>query len=288
MELVLGTVQFGLRYGAAGRGEPVPELEVRQILRRAAELGVRLLDTAAAYGDIEERLSRLIGDLPLRVVSKFPPLASGIQPTGLASWMEAQWRCRLERLGDRLAAVLFHRADDLLGPSADGLWSALEDWRGRSGSGVAIGASVYRVAELRALQARFPIDIVQAPGNALDQSLTSLPAQEAPASLHVRSAFLQGLLLMSERAASHRVPAAASALTRWHQWCQRHDLEPLEAALSFVKAIPGATHCVVGVDRLEQLESIAAAWDRARPVAAPELATEDADVIDPRIWRTVG
>ena len=288
MELVLGTVQFGLRYGVAGRGEPVPEAEVAPILKRAVELGIRLLDTAAAYGDIELRLSRLIGDLPLQVVSKFPPMPADIQTTEIASWVDTEWRRRLERLEDRLAAVLVHRVDDLLGPSADALWSAVQAQHERRGRIVAFGASVYRVSELRALQARFPIDIVQAPGNAFDQSLSSLEAHEVPGWLHVRSAFLQGLLLMSEKVASEQIPAAATALNRWHRWCRQRQLEPLVAALSLVKAIPGATHCVVGVDRLEQLESIVSAWAQARPVSAPELATEDALVIDPRTWRLRG
>jgi aryl-alcohol dehydrogenase-like predicted oxidoreductase len=287
MELVLGTVQFGPRYGVSGRGEAVPEHEVEQILQRAADLRIRLLDTAAAYGDIEVRLARLIGDLPLRVVSKLPPLPSDIPTNGLAAWIHAEWRSRIERLGDRLAAVLFHRVDDLLGPSADLLWSAIEAWRVRSGDGVAFGASVYQVAELRALSSRFPIDIVQAPGNALDQGLMSLTAAEAPSALHIRSAFLQGLLLMPRDAAIARVPASAGALARWHRWCLERALDPLVAALSVVQAIPGATHCVVGVDRLEQLESIAEAWARARPTVAPELATGDVAVIDPRTWKVV-
>jgi aryl-alcohol dehydrogenase-like predicted oxidoreductase len=287
MELVLGTVQFGLRYGVSGRGEAVPEREVAQILRRAVDLGIRQLDTAAAYGDIEARLPRLIGDLPLRVVSKLPPVPADTPSAELAAWIEAELRRRAERLGDRLAALLFHRVDDLLGPSANLLWRAIEAQRPRMGPGLAFGASVYRVAELRMLRSKLPVDIVQAPGNALDQGLMTLTATEAPSALHVRSAFLQGLLLMPQERAIARVPAAEGALARWHRWCLERTLDPLVAALSLVKAIPGATHCVVGVDRLEQLESIADAWACASPTVAPELATADVAVIDPRTWKAV-
>ena len=73
MELALGTVQFGLRYGIAGAAGPVPSDQVRAILERAVEFGVRTLDTAAAYGDVEQELAGLIGGLPLSVVSKLPP-----------------------------------------------------------------------------------------------------------------------------------------------------------------------------------------------------------------------
>ena len=51
-----------------------------------------------------------------------------------------------------------------------------------------------------------------------------------------------------------------------------------------VKALPGATHCVVGVDSLAQLEAIVAAWQAAPIIEAPELACNDQAVIDPRLW----
>ena len=74
VELALGTVQFGLTYGVAGRGEPVPEREIKDILALAWRAGVRTLDTASAYGDIEERLGGLMRDRAFKVTSKIPAL----------------------------------------------------------------------------------------------------------------------------------------------------------------------------------------------------------------------
>ena len=56
MQLALGTVQFGLAYGAVGSGSQVDGATATAILDAAWHQGVRTLDTAAAYGDIEERL----------------------------------------------------------------------------------------------------------------------------------------------------------------------------------------------------------------------------------------
>jgi hypothetical protein len=80
------------------------------------------------------------------------------------------------------------------------------------------------------------------------------------------------------------VPAAAAPLARWHAWTRERDLDPLVAALSLAKGLPGVTHCVVGVDDLAQFEAIAAAWAAAVPLRACELAVHDIDVIDPRRW----
>ena len=58
VELALGTVQFGLPTASpdAANGS---EREIKDILALAWRAGVRTLDTASAYGDIEERLGGL-------------------------------------------------------------------------------------------------------------------------------------------------------------------------------------------------------------------------------------
>lgn len=288
MELALGTVQFGMQYGIAGRDSAVPPDEAGVILRRAHALGVRVLDTAAAYGDIEERLRSLTDGLDFRVVSKLPPRPAGVVGAPAAArWAEAQVRRSRERLGSSLSAMLFHRADDLLESDADALWQGASEACARLGIG-ALGASVYDTATLGRLCARFPIALAQLPGNAFDQRVaqvpldTGLPARPA---LHLRSAFLQGLLLMRDEDVAARLPAALPAVRRWRSWCAERELPPLQAALGIVKGFDGVSHCVVGVDSLAQLEQIVDAWRAAGPITAPELATDDARIIDPRHWK---
>jgi aryl-alcohol dehydrogenase-like predicted oxidoreductase len=282
MQLVLGTVQFGVAYGVAGRDSPVPEAEVRAILARAWSLGVRTLDTAAAYGDIEQRLVGLAEGLPFDIVTKLPPAPSNLGAIDAAGWAVSMLDRSRARLGERLRAVMFHRAEDLLGPHADALWRRCAAWAEQEAC--LLGVSCYDAPMLNLLAARFGVQIAQLPGNALDQRVCHAPPLDRPLELHIRSAFLQGLLLMPQDRATQRVPAGAKALDRWHGWVDARGLDPLHAALGIVKGLRGPSHCVVGVDSQAQLEAIAAAWDAARPTQAPELATAEHDVIDPRRW----
>lgn len=279
MRLALGTVQFGLAYGVAGRDSPVPPAEARRILERAAELGVGVVDTAAAYGDIEDRLLGLTAGLDLQVVTKLPARPAGLRGNEVGGWAQAAVERAIGLFGPSLHAILFHRAEDLLDAEGDFAWRGASD--AASAAGVALGVSGYEPATVAAVSRRHPIALAQLPGNALDQSLRTGPSTVHD--VHVRSAFLQGLLLMDEAHAARRVPAAAAALRRWHGWCAARDLSPLIAALGCVKALP-ASHCVVGVDSLDHLEQVAAAWAQAPLLDAPELAVEDRDVIDPRRW----
>lgn len=289
MQLALGTVQFGLAYGAVGGGQAVPAETARSILAAAWQQGLHCLDTAATYGDIESRLADLCGPHPFRIVSKITPLGNlpaAERPQALRSSMQRS----IERLGDRLDALMFHSAADLLSPQGDALWAIARETAGqRAGAPpLRLGVSCYAPAELLQLRARMDLEIAQLPANALDQRLHQTLSQCADAALHgielhVRSAFLQGLLLSPERGA-RRVPAAAGALERWQARCSQAGLRPAVAALGMVKALPRVQACVVGVETLVQWQEIADAWQAAQPLHWPDLACTDPAAFDPRTW----
>jgi aryl-alcohol dehydrogenase-like predicted oxidoreductase len=286
IELALGTVQFGTAYGIAGRGEAVPEHEVREILARAWEAGIRVLDTAAGYGDIEQRLGALAGEYPFTVVSKVPALPIDADEKTVAELTGASIARSIERLGPRLKAILFHRGEDLLGGNGEVAWRAARAAIGEADIG--IGASCYSPEEAIAIHQRFAIPVVQLPGNALDRRIAQPAAvlQLRRLEIHLRSVFLQGLLLMPAERAVLRVPRSAAALSAWRRWCSERGIDPLQAALGVAKGLPGVRYCLVGVDRLSQLEQIIDAWQAAQPLDSAEIASNDVDVIDPRSWRT--
>lgn len=273
--LALGTVQFGLAYGVAGRKAPVPADEACAILARAWDHGIRRLDTAPGYGDIESRIAALSGDLPFEIVSKIPATPRGSEEVARDHVRTSVARSRA-RLGERLAGLLFHDADDLLAPLAAATWDEAR------AAGVPLGPSCYDPATFETLAARFPLGMAQLPGNALDQRVRRLAPGRAEITL--RSVFLQGLLLMPVEEAARQVPRAAAALRRWRDYCAGLALCPLEAALSLAKGLPSIAYCVVGVDSHAQLDEIAAAWERARPRTADSLNIADPDIIDPRRW----
>jgi aryl-alcohol dehydrogenase-like predicted oxidoreductase len=281
-EIALGTVQFGLAYGVAGRGEAVPPGEIRAILDGAWSKGIRVLDTAPVYGDIEQRLAALAGANDFTIVSKVPAVPEALdEPEAVAFVRDAVRRSR-ERLGERLRVLLFHRGVDLCGEQGARLYAAARE----GAPGVKLGASVYSPAEALRICAHVPIEVVQVPGNILDQRLAAagIAEQLRGIEIHVRSVFLQGLLLMSARQGAARVPAAREALGAWETYCRDRRSAPLEVALGAARGLPGVRYCVVGVDRASQLAEICDAWRSGGSVSALELAVQDERVIDPRQW----
>jgi aryl-alcohol dehydrogenase-like predicted oxidoreductase len=280
-DLALGTVQFGVAYGVAGRREPIPRREASHIFARAWELGIRVIDTAPAYGDIEENIDQLARGYDFRMCSKVSALPDSSADHEVAAFVAASIRRSRTRLGERLNTILFHRPADLLGEHGETAWTTALD--ATANSNIRLGASCYSPGEVAAVRARFPIAVAQVPGNALDQRLTQATGLDG-VELHLRSVFLQGLLLMNTSDASMRVPRAAAALLGWEEWRRERGLSRLQAALGIARRLKGVQYCVVGIDGCSQLEEIADAWHSAEDLVAPKLATVDPDVIDPRRW----
>jgi aryl-alcohol dehydrogenase-like predicted oxidoreductase len=285
MELALGTVQFGLLYGIGGGKRLLADHEIREILELAFRRGMKILDTAPVYGDIESRLGRLCQGLEFQVISKIPPIPQALDNNMAAQWAVESAQVSLERLGRKLHALLFHRDEDLFGARGDIVSQTVVEWA--KTRNILIGASSYDVATIRSLSETHRISIAQLPGNALDQRIEGAFAALNPKpELHLRSAFLQGLLLLPVEDAIRLLPTANSALRQWHQWLGDRGMSPLQGALSVVKSFEDVATCVVGIDNIGQLKEITNAWREAQPIRARELARTDPQLIDPRLWGT--
>ena len=294
--LALGTVQFGLPYGITHAGGRVPEDEVGAILADAQAAGIDLLDTAAAYGDSEAVLGRRPEARSFAVITKTLPLRrSAIGPAEIDA-VAREFDASLARLGrDHVEGLLVHDAGDLLAPGGAALWAMLEARRA-AGQVRRLGVSVYDRAALDAVAARFPLALVQLPLNALDQrldrdgSLARLAANGI--AVHVRSAFLQGLLLGDPVGVPVGAPpgpaAAAPFLQRWHAAVAAAGTTAEAAALAYVATRPGVERVVIGVHSRAHLAAAVAAF-AARPVLEwAALACDDPDVVDPRRWKEHG
>jgi aryl-alcohol dehydrogenase-like predicted oxidoreductase len=284
MELALGTVQFGLQYGVSGgQRSLLSDIDIRKILELAFQRGITILDTAPVYGDIESRLRRLCGNLQFRIVSKIPPIPNALDDNAASQWALESAQASRSRLGNKLYALLFHRAEDLLGSRGDTIWNAIVKWA--ANEGILAGASGYDMAGMRSLFETRRMPIAQLPGNALDQRIDTLVEKLDPKpELHLRSAFLQGLLLLPVEEAVRLVPGASAALQQWHRWLRAREITPLQGALAIVKGFQDVTTCIVGIDNIGQLTELASAWELAQPMSAKELASDNSQAIDPRFW----
>jgi len=258
MQLGLGTVQFGLNYGVSNTEGRPSEEEVRRILALAVERRVHVLDTAAAYGASEIVLGRCLPrNAPFRVVTKTRPLRECPDTVGATAWVRDGFVQSLDRLGlESVDALLVHHACDLLGPFGDEMYTELMVIK-QSGRAAKIGFSAYNGFDIDAALDRYEIDLVQIPLNVLDQRLLlggqMARLQQRGVEIHVRSVFLQGLLLMDPMTAPEYFAPIRPKLLAWQQALKDRGLTPTQGAFAFARSL-GADVVLAGVVKTSQLE----------------------------------
>lgn len=256
-KLALGSAQFGLPYGVANKTGKTPEAEVEKILQIGFDHGIDTIDTAIAYGDSEKVLGT-IGVNQFKVVTKLP--ACNVEPAEVKNWVYKLLEGSLTRLRiDSLYALLLHNPRDLTSGLGEELAGVLSNLRS-TGRVEKIGVSIYDPLELEAATGAFPLNIVQAPANLVDRRLersgwlSRLNVQNIE--VHVRSPFLQGLLLMPRHAIPSRFDRWSWLWDRWHGNLKELNISPLSPCLSYSLSLPHVDRVVVGVESVLQLREL--------------------------------
>jgi aryl-alcohol dehydrogenase-like predicted oxidoreductase len=283
--LALGTAQLGLPYGVANRGARVSSVEARRIVDRASAAGVTTLDTAMSYGDSEGRLGD-IGVQRWRVVSKLPAVPDLGHRT--SRWIRDRIRDSLQQLRiEKLYGLLLHKPGQLLEANGQLVYEALRDSQDE-GLVHKIGISIYDPTELASLNGRYAFNLIQAPLSVMDRRFADTGwlsrCSEKAMEVHVRSIFLQGLLLMQPQDLPRRFARWRPLWNAWHGWLAESGLTPVQACVRHVLSHTGVSKIIVGVDSTRQLDEVLAAFGGPPLVASSHLQSVDPNLIDPSRW----
>jgi len=282
--LAIGTAQFGSDYGVAGGLKVLPD-EARRIIQLSYEYRIDMIDTAILYGDCENILGD-IGVSKLRVVTKLPPLPS--DPKNIAEWVLKCVQGSLSRLRiPKLHGVLLHRPRDLLGLFGQELYSGLRDCS-EQGLVEKIGISITDPMELDLIFNRYPVNLVQTPFNVFDCRIESSGwldrLHDSEIELHVRSVFLQGLLLMEKEHRPKKFNRWNKLWGKWHCWIEENQTSALNACLSFAMSRAQIDRVIVGVNGIDNFRDILESLDCEGPIPPTAFGIQDVDLVNPSRW----
>ena len=293
MKLGLGTAQFGLDYGVSNSvGKTTPD-EVTTILELTASKGITLIDTASMYGSSEAVLGPTLSTMghPFKIVTKTPRFGTPCLTVADVTHLNRVFYQSLSALqAPSVYGLLFHHADDLLADGASLLVEKVCEFKQR-GLIKNWGFSAYTGQQIDEILNHFTPDLVQVPVNVLDQRLISggqlSRLKQAGIEIHSRSAFLQGLLLMSPASRNPFFDQYSDLLDSFLSEARVNDLSPLQAALQFVMNIEEIDHVIVGVCSAVELEQISAAVAslRDKSVVYEQFASDDERLLNPAIWQ---
>lgn len=285
VKLALGTVQFGLSYGITNNEGQVQKDEVDDILKHAFQHNIQILDTASAYGNSETVLGNASVQ-NFKVISKIPEVLK--LQTSIRSCLSDSLS-KLKR--ESIYGLMFHNEKDLLAP--ENYLKQLKDLK-IEGLVDKIGCSFYTVDALsKAFEMDYELDIIQVPGNCLDQRFLKSgllgEAKHRGIEIHCRSLFLQGLLLDEETELPDSLRSFKNELDRFFSFCKLKNISPLMATLKFLQQIDAIDYGVVGCLTKLQLAEITSAYAKASQhkevIDFSELSSSSDVLINPTLWK---
>lgn len=248
-KLILGTVQFGLRYGINNANEKPTEKEVYEMLDIATENHIETLDTADAYGNATELIGNYHSQREHRfkILSKFKFVKQGELHNHVLSSLKKMNILQFE-------VYSYHSFDDYLNYTfLKEELLLLKD----KGLIKKIGISVYtNIQFLKAIEDK-NIDVIQIPYNILDnQNIRGAYinlAKKNNKEIHVRSVFLQGLLSMDEASIPERLVLLRPYLQKIKAYCKLENINLLDLALSYAYLNKNIDKVLIGIDNKDQL-----------------------------------
>tara|TARA_Y100001968_G_scaffold325992_1_gene368244 strand:- start:623 stop:1537 length:915 start_codon:yes stop_codon:yes gene_type:complete len=295
-KLCLGTAQLGFNYGITNNSGKVDHSMSKLILEKAVKYGIQYIDTAQSYGDAEDILGRISSSLRnLSIITKFTPNLSGTWHSSDIEIWEECFKLSLKKLKvNKIDSFLVHNHQAFIRSDSNILIEWLESLKERSLIR-RIGVSIYDVNDIDVLPLN-KLEIVQVPLSIYDQRFIKYGGIDylisSGLNVHVRSIFLQGLLLQP----ISKWPDFISREFKDHHFklyrnLKKNNIDPLLASLGFIYRCSDIEAVLFGVTNTSELCSIISNWQSLSSLKNQELpygdsswAWDQANDIDPRNW----
>jgi aryl-alcohol dehydrogenase-like predicted oxidoreductase len=290
MKLGLGTVQFGLPYGISNTTGQTSIKEVKKILKIATNYNIKIIDTAAQYGQSEEVLGKSLDKKNnFKIITKISYSNSSAIIKSDINSVNILLNNSLKKLNQKnIYGILIHNTKDIFSKNGDLLFKELINLK-KDGFVNKIGFSVYSTEEIDLLLKYFEFDLIQLPINIFDQKLIIngwlKKLKSKNIEIHARSIFLQGLLLMNPKNVNTFFSPIVQKLQAYHYKLKELNISPLQATIHFVKQIKEIDHIIIGINNSKQLlENINAYNNEINKIDYTQFCLFDEKYTNPTKW----
>jgi aryl-alcohol dehydrogenase-like predicted oxidoreductase len=283
-EIVLGTATFQDRYGISSTGNGWSRTDQKELLKSAVKLGIKYLDTSPSYGHAE----RIIGEMSKEGL-KFESYTkySGINECDVSKVWESAKESLINLNTDRFSGFYFHNIEEMAKLPRVQLVNFAAEIR-QQGIASKVGISVYTEKDVqKAIDILPGLDLLQVPENILDRRLmdSSLLQElhEKGVEIHVRSVFLQGLLLMPERSIPKSLSGARQTILKLGNYAREREISVLDLCINYIRGLSWADKLVIGCLSTQQLTEICN-FKKFKLDYSSLPDTLDSSLTDPRFW----
>lgn len=284
LDIVLGTATFQDSYGISSEGKSRSRNEHKELLKAAARLGVKYVDTSPSYGDAET----IIGETS-KEGTKFESYTkfSKINEYNISKVWESAKKSLISLNTEKFSGFYFHNIEEMAKLPRSQLSNFVVKVR-ELGITSKVGISVYTEKDIeRALEILPNLDLLQVPENILDRRLAKSPLLQElhknGVEIHVRSVFLQGLLLMPESAIPKSLMGARQTILELEYYAREREISVIDLCVNYIRGLPWSDKTVIGCLSTQQLSEICNAKNIELDFDCLPHAL-DSSLIDPRFW----
>jgi aryl-alcohol dehydrogenase-like predicted oxidoreductase len=285
-KLILGTVQFGLHYGINNTKGQVSLEDSHQILEYAFHQGIRILDSAEAYGNAHQVIGAFHKKYPnktFEIITKLPHQFDADIKDKVHQYLE-------DLQIEKLHALLFHSFDSYKKNKSN--FEILNQLK-TTGKIKKIGVSVYTNQEVEEVLLDDDVDIIQLPFNLLDNSNLRgdilKKAKEKGKIIHTRSALLQGLFFKDINSTNKTVLSLKDQLLQISKISKDNNISVAHLALNYCLQEVAIDNVLIGVDSMTQIEDNIAALNYSIDDKILEeinkIKIDDINLLNPSLWK---
>lgn len=284
-KIAIGTAQFGMDYGFFSRRNIISKKELFKILSLASEKKIFFLDTAKKYGKSEE----ILGSFPLEKFNVTTKIDLPIDTIDIKSWVDSELNDSIAKMNIKaLYGVYFHDPNTLLKKEGNEIYKRVKELKDK-GLIKKIGVSIYSPSILDEIFDSKEIDLVQSPLNIFDERIiTSGWARKLKnmnVELHIRSIFLQGILLEKKNKLPKYFNKWEDNFEKWNNFLCENGLSALNACLAHAMSFEEIDKIIIGIEKYKHIKEILESIEKTPLKTKINLSCEDKNLIDPRNWK---
>lgn len=280
-KIAIGTAQFSNNYGITNN-QIINQKNISNILKDGLSLQITTIDTAPEYYNVEKKLGKfnlenfdLITKTALNENDKIIDYKE----------LESNIKKSFSNLNTKFLYALLIRSPVTLLKDKN-LLDTILSFKNKNLISK-IGYTLYDVEELERLYEYFKPDIVQIPYSIVDQRFEKKnwisKMHNDGVEIHVRSVFLQGLLLSDPNEIPHKFNKYKNFFKKLDFWIKENKVSKLQACLNSILNDKRISKIVIGINNRNSLHEI----NRIKKTSLyyPKwIKLNDKRIIDPREW----
>lgn len=257
-KICIGAPQFSGFYGLTNKNKKkIKSKEIRGFFKLLKKKQINFIDTAIAYKKAEKKIISSKADLSnFNIITKIPRpnKINNYEDVIIKKITQSQKDFRIKKFN----SVLLHDCKNLKKNEIKkilNLFSLLK----KKNLTKYVGFSIYDQKEYIRIIKFFNPDILQVPANIFDRTFLSKKflneVNKKNIKLHVRSIFLQGIILSNMEFIEKKFKKWKKIFYDWEIFCLSNDLSKIAAATNFILNYPSIEKIVVGFnDKKEFLQ----------------------------------